>query len=446
MLTVDVRGFQSLRKPGEVKIERFTTITGDSHLGKSALIRALEAAADNRKGTEFISSDENNCRVKVVYPDIAVTWDKSNKGSSQYTVGDVLFAKTGKESLAEVANALGIHTITTLDGTTHTPQIQGQHDTPFLLSREYSPSTVSELIGSNTDVAKLSRSIRLLRADLKVSQVAAATKKEIHTKQQVRLDSLEFAQKSLKAFDKVYGKRVSEIEQDHLRIGMVVETVVAFKDILEKRDKFLPLDRLQDPTPPQEGLVTSLRVLTETYRETLVPSNLKIPVPLPALRLENRRLVSLGNLEAEIRNFAKPIDGIPTPIPESGIDHTRIQILHETVKAVRVKTLLEKVPQVLATVILPNRLTSLEVLTLEIGENQLYREMQLPVGPTEAPIITSLVELKALMVELLRIKSTLSSLRNGLEVLEPELEEAEAEILSIRQEAVASGTCLVCGR
>lgn len=446
MLEVTIEGFQSLRKPGTVKVDGFTTITGESHLGKSALIRALEAASENRKGTEFVTTGENVCRVKVQYPDLTVVWDKSVKGSSQYSVGGIIHSKTGRETLSEVANGLGIHTITTLDGNTHTPQIQGQHDSPFLLSKEYSPSAVSELIGSNPDVAKLSKSIRLIRADLKTCQAAAATKGEIHRKQQIRVDSLEFGQKAMKASNKTFDVRILAVEEDQVKMTNLIEVVGGFRDSSIKTELFRPLDHLTEPSAPNSSLVESLQNLAWIYSETVVATNLQIPEVISPLRMDSKRLVSLGTLEAEIRRFPPIPESIPIEIPTPGISSETLEVMDQLISAKRVKDLLESVPQVLSQVILPNRARDLNSVREEISKTIVVRNLAIPTTLGTQVDLGPITELRSLMVELLQLRSNLSSLLGSLRLLDDELVEAETDIRDLRAEAVSSGTCLVCGR
>lgn len=187
MITVCVKNYQSVEE-AELVIDGFTTLTGESNRGKSAIVRAFIAALSNKTGTEHITVGKEECHVRIENEKgpngpVSVEWTKSKKGTS-YKINGSIFNKVGRSTPDEL-RALGIWEIETGDHRRHWPQIQRQKENDYIVG-EPSPSVTSELIGASEDTAVVTRAIKLAKEDstrLKAAEeVLEGQKKETETR------------------------------------------------------------------------------------------------------------------------------------------------------------------------------------------------------------------------------------------------------------------------
>lgn len=75
MTEVTIKNFQSIKKVS-FKIEGLTVIVGKNNIGKSAVIRAVEAALTNQTGSAFIRKGENSTEVTIKRNDLEIEWNK----------------------------------------------------------------------------------------------------------------------------------------------------------------------------------------------------------------------------------------------------------------------------------------------------------------------------------------------------------------------------------
>jgi DNA repair ATPase RecN len=170
-LKIKIYGFQSIKNPIEIVIDGYSTIEGESNLGKSAVIRAIHAALSNRMGTEFITEDAPACEVSIESLGRTITWHKDRK-STFYEVDGVKINKPGKGTVPDEVRAAGLYAIKTLDKEIHWPQIHFQWEQPFIIG-SYTDTLAAELLGASQDTVKIGRAIKLVNAD--VSQYKTKT-------------------------------------------------------------------------------------------------------------------------------------------------------------------------------------------------------------------------------------------------------------------------------
>lgn len=80
-----VRDFQSLAQV-ELELGQLTVIVGASNSGKSAVVRALQAALFNRSGGEFVREGAESCRVELAFAGGNLVWTKPRKGGATYEI------------------------------------------------------------------------------------------------------------------------------------------------------------------------------------------------------------------------------------------------------------------------------------------------------------------------------------------------------------------------
>jgi hypothetical protein len=96
MIEVEITNYQSISY-AKFEIEGFTTIVGRNSLGKSATLRAINAALTNQQGTDFIKWGETFCDVKLKIGDLYIHWHKE-EGNNFYKINDSqLYTKIGRD-------------------------------------------------------------------------------------------------------------------------------------------------------------------------------------------------------------------------------------------------------------------------------------------------------------------------------------------------------------
>lgn len=96
MFEVDITNFQSIKNLS-LKFEGFTTIVGRNFIGKSASLRAINAALTNQQGTDFIRWGEKFCEVRIKTTGIELLWHKES-GNNFYKINNEdVYDKVGNQ-------------------------------------------------------------------------------------------------------------------------------------------------------------------------------------------------------------------------------------------------------------------------------------------------------------------------------------------------------------
>lgn len=100
MIKIEITNFQSISHL-ELEFEGFATIIGRNFIGKSATLRAINAALTNRSGTDFIRWGEKFCEVHIITREYDILWHKeSSNNYYEIKVGDgkkEKYEKIGKD-------------------------------------------------------------------------------------------------------------------------------------------------------------------------------------------------------------------------------------------------------------------------------------------------------------------------------------------------------------
>jgi hypothetical protein len=83
---IRVEGFQIIRK-AEIVVDGITVVRGASNAGKTAMMRAVRALIENRRGDDFIHWDCDEAVVEVDNGEVSIEWHKP-RGSGGYYVVD----------------------------------------------------------------------------------------------------------------------------------------------------------------------------------------------------------------------------------------------------------------------------------------------------------------------------------------------------------------------
>ena len=109
MVHIEITNFQSIAKMS-LDFEGFSTIVGKNFIGKSATLRAINAALTNRQGTDFIRWGEKYCEVRIVVKDYDILWHKED-GNNFYKINGVAYNKIGKDEPPEILKEAGFGVI-----------------------------------------------------------------------------------------------------------------------------------------------------------------------------------------------------------------------------------------------------------------------------------------------------------------------------------------------
>ncbi len=90
---ISIENFQSIKK-ADFEIDGFTVIVGKNNIGKSAVIRAIDAALTNQSGNEFIRYGEKKTKVKILKDDLDIEWEKGS--TATYKVNKEVFTKLNR--------------------------------------------------------------------------------------------------------------------------------------------------------------------------------------------------------------------------------------------------------------------------------------------------------------------------------------------------------------
>lgn len=189
MIQVEIKNFQAIDEL-KLSVEGFTALVGRSNIGKSSVVRALKCALSGSSGSDFVRHDARLCprlvngaktckcfaSVKLTFGEgQALLWEKGVRGINRYTVW-----KDGVESVYDrVGQSIDLPEF--LDGqfapvklgpNESLLQVSSQFDPPFLL--DLSGPAVASIL---SDIGQLDDINQALAAVSKDRRAAMSTRK-----------------------------------------------------------------------------------------------------------------------------------------------------------------------------------------------------------------------------------------------------------------------------
>jgi DNA repair ATPase RecN len=184
---VTIKNYQSI-KDVSFEIDGFTVITGKNNIGKSAIIRALEAPLANQPGKSFIRHGEKKTTVKIKRDDIDVEWVKG--ASATYTIYNgkekEVYSKLNRDVPPPLIRA-GFGKMVVGDKKVF-PFIASQFDELFLVDKP--GSVVTEVLAELYNIDTLSKADDLCQKTIKSQKSMLKTREA----------DLQAIKESLKAF------------------------------------------------------------------------------------------------------------------------------------------------------------------------------------------------------------------------------------------------------
>jgi len=268
MTEITIKNFQSVAS-AKFSVDGFTLIIGKNNIGKSAIIRAINAALINQTGSDFIREGTKMTEVSLTRDGLNIHWNKGTKTS--YIVNGQSFTALNRSVPAPVLEA-GFKNIETGDlkiNPLYAPQFEVNGNGPvFLLNRP--GSQVTDILSEVYDINVISNADELCQKEIRAVKGLIKTR----TKDQ---ENLEEDMKKFEGFDKIK------------------EDMETLKDLENK------CSSLRNETEKLSAMITEMTRLEQSV--LLLKKILKVQVPDPGethLTLEAHKWVSSALTELTI--------------------------------------------------------------------------------------------------------------------------------------------------
>ena len=104
MFVVEITNYESIEHT-TICVDKFTTLTGKNALGKSAALRAINAALTNQQGTNFIRWGQDFCEIRIKTGNYDILWHKEDSNNF-YKINGKVYNKIGRDAPPEeISNA-----------------------------------------------------------------------------------------------------------------------------------------------------------------------------------------------------------------------------------------------------------------------------------------------------------------------------------------------------
>lgn len=161
---ISIKNFQSI-KDASFEVDGFTVIVGKNNIGKSAVVRAVEAALTNQTGQSFIRYSEKKTTVNIKRDNIDIQWDKGTSATYTIKKGEEkeVYTKLNRDIPQPLIDA-GFEKMEIGDKKVF-PLIASQFDPLFLVDKP--GSVVTEVLASLYKIDTLSKADDLCQKALK---------------------------------------------------------------------------------------------------------------------------------------------------------------------------------------------------------------------------------------------------------------------------------------
>lgn len=218
-IKVKIKNFQSISDL-EFEIKGFTTITGRTNIGKSAIIRAISGSILNIPVTNLVRKGKKYCTVELISDQWSYKWEKGEKGVNRYWFPNLEapLDKVGQGQIPQIAE-IGFKSIK-IGSEYINPWYASQFEPIFLIN--CSGSSVTEFI---SEVSRL----KVLQTAISISVNTKQQKlKEVKIKKD-SIEKLERKEKLLNPIDNVLPLQ-TELEEQLASIEEYGETVLQLEE------------------------------------------------------------------------------------------------------------------------------------------------------------------------------------------------------------------------
>lgn len=274
--SIRLKNFQA-HKDLTLELGRFTTLTGGSNGGKSAVLRAFYGLVRNDAATDYIRHGQKHFEVTVTFSDgYIVTWRKG-RGVNAYDLtrpdGSMqTFDKVGSKVPDEVAEVLRLGPVAVKGSDKEFINFHNQLEPPFLVSA--TPPNVAKLFGELTSAAQLYTAVGEGNRSVRSTNALKSTRKGDLEDIEDRLkpyETLEDQERLLHLAQKTFNEAkdaqetVTALEEEAKQLEEVEAKIVVAETELEawRPVASFALDEL---VSVGEGLETLERNLSDVHR------------------------------------------------------------------------------------------------------------------------------------------------------------------------------------
>jgi AAA15 family ATPase/GTPase len=293
MLKVDIKNFESVGS-ASFEVDGFTVVVGKNNIGKSAIIRAIDAALSNRTGSKFIRWGKTKCQVKLQKDALEIDWQKGDsatyKISSDGGVNRKDFSKLNKVIPQPILDA-GFRKIDVGDDKL-SPLVAHQFKELFLIDKD---TMVTDVLSVIYQLNILSDADDLCQKDLRTTKNLLKTRQLDLTKVQKQLEIFKDFEVYKTEFEaiKVLDSKIKILQKDLSDVDSFIAELNQFQAAVNRYEK-----------------VSKIKI----------PSVGQFDKDLQKYQVLCAEEQSLGTLQAEVRNLGV-VSGIT--IPETkGIEKT----------------------------------------------------------------------------------------------------------------------------
>lgn len=169
MTEISIKNFQSI-KDVDLVVDGFTVVVGRNNIGKSAIVRAIDAALTNRTGDSFIRDNEKSTEINIKREGLDLEWKKGVKTS--YRINKEIFTAL-KGDLPKPLIEAGFGRMD-LDDKKVSPLIAHQFEPLFLVNKR--GSVITEVLAGIYDLDAISNADDACQKDLKAQKSALKTR------------------------------------------------------------------------------------------------------------------------------------------------------------------------------------------------------------------------------------------------------------------------------
>lgn len=239
MTHITVKDFQSIGSI-DFNIEGFTVIVGKNNIGKSAVIRAIDAALTNQIGDQYIRLGQKSTEVMIERDTLSIQWKKGDK--SRYTVNGESFTNLNRAIPKPMIEA-GFGTME-IDEQKINPLIAHQFEPLFLLDKR--GSVITEVLSAIYNLNRYSTADDLCQKDLK-------SRKGILKTRELDIKALQAKIEQFKDFDDIKAtvEKLAEEEKtcDELKreIAELQTFETSLNDLIQSIKVLKPIESVKVP-------------------------------------------------------------------------------------------------------------------------------------------------------------------------------------------------------
>lgn len=444
MIQVEIKNFQAIDDL-KLAVEGFTALVGRSNIGKSSVVRALKCALSGSSGSDFVRHDARTCprlvggaktckcfaSVKLTFGEgQALLWEKGARGINRYTVW-----KDGVESVYDRVGQ-NIDLPEFLDGqfapvklgpNESLLQVSSQFDPPFLLDLSGPAvagilSDIGQLDDINQALAAVSKDRRAAMSTRKVREtdIASLTQRlDVYAGLDAHLQAVKAAQEAGRVLEAVSGRlRLAE-----RLITDVTESAKVLRRVSAAAEAKPPDPALFQAPAKRLGLAGAFIAGWDARVRAVQSLKVALAPPLPQLE----GLQDLAGRRQRVSTYQQTLEG-----------RTGLVARLERATAARVPENLAGLQKAaLASTRVGGWLERLGLLRDAYAKGSKLQLAVLPDGASLAAHLRRVTDSSRLLSRLERVERDLAQTQKSLE-------EATAEVVTVREAFAELGLCPTC--